>query len=483
MAGLAGCQSERAPSFVSSDTLQDLIPAAQTVTVEAVNGNFGTPSDLVLASYLDIDYGTYTGTVEKLLPQDGVYRVRLNRKSPLADFSRLPEIRGAAVTITSAAASAEPEADPEENPEADGDGNDATDAAAEEAAGDSEPSVQLQVVSFVPGELQDSEAEVVGTLQVSSADGSPVSVAVSEGDEIKILGDTLQRGRNLYLRHCMHCHGVSGDGAGPTAEYFTIKPRDYRLGIFKFTSTTADLTASSDDLYRIIKLGIPGTYMPSFMLLPDEETRVIAEYVRWLAMRGQMEKKYVDEFRPDFGVERLETEESQEVETEFESDWAEAAQDTRERIEGELADSWSASDKPEAIVIPPESRQPATAESIRNGRKLFLSEAAACSKCHGEQALGNGPNTTEYSKNKAGEEYDQPGLYDDWGNPLKPRNLTSGVYRGGRRPVDLYRRIYAGIKGAQMPAAGNKLKPAEIWDLVNYVLSIPVSGVEPEAKH
>src|SRR5579871_3796418 len=50
-------------------------------------------------------------------------------------------------------------------------------------------------------------------------------------------GWKLQEGRNLYMRHCLHCHGVSGDGDGPTAQYLNPRPRDYRQGVFKFTST------------------------------------------------------------------------------------------------------------------------------------------------------------------------------------------------------------------------------------------------------
>ncbi len=41
---------------------------------------------------------------------------------------------------------------------------------------------------------------------------------------------------------------------------------------------------------------------------------------------------------------------------------------------------------------------------------------------------------------------------DDWGNPLRPANLNRGVYKGGRRPIDIYWRIAKGINGAQMPA-------------------------------
>jgi mono/diheme cytochrome c family protein len=65
-------------------------------------------------------------------------------------------------------------------------------------------------------------------------------------------------------------------------------------------------------------------------------------------------------------------------------------------------------------------------------------------------------------------------LHDFWGNPLPPRDLTKGQYRGGRRPIDLFRRIHAGIKGTPMPAfGGTVLKDEDIWDVVNYVMSIP----------
>jgi mono/diheme cytochrome c family protein len=56
---------------------------------------------------------------------------------------------------------------------------------------------------------------------------------------------------------------------------------------------------------------------------------------------------------------------------------------------------------------------------------------------------------------------------------VKPRNLTTGVFRGGRRPIDIYRRIHTGIKGTPMPGAGKSLTDEQIWDVVNYVLSIP----------
>lgn len=483
---LTGCQSDRAPSFVNSDDIDQLIPVAREVAVAEVNANFGTPSSLVVASYLNVDFGAYSGTVDKV-NLDGSLRVRLRPQSRLAREERLSELKGTAVTI------ADPEPDQSEESKApDGDASSKTKSASKE-------SPALQVVSFVLSESQDDEDGVLGDLTIKSSDGSAVSA--KEDDVVTIVGDTLQHGRNLYLRHCMHCHGVSGDGAGPTAEYFTIKPRDYRRGIFKFTSTKDGVRASRDDLYRIIKLGIPGTYMPSFMLLPDSETRAITEYVRWLAMRGEMERMFVNTFSVDYSVSRLEEDgaDPAEIEKEFRSDgWGSQASDIRTQIESDLSKGWTESEDENSVVWPlkektsnsdppdlekvPAPRKHPTAESIANGRRLFMDKIVGCYTCHGEMAQGNGASNDDINKNlQTGELNTKPGLFDDWGNLIKPRDLTSGIFRGGRRPIDIYRRIHTGIKGTPMPGVGDKRKADEIWDIVNYVLSIPVHGAVPNA--
>ena len=49
--------------------------------------------------------------------------------------------------------------------------------------------------------------------------------------------DASGRQRGLYRQHCAHCHGITGDGAGPTAAFLNPYPRDYRTGAFKFKST------------------------------------------------------------------------------------------------------------------------------------------------------------------------------------------------------------------------------------------------------
>ena len=67
--------------------------------------------------------------------------------------------------------------------------------------------------------------------------------------------------------------------------------------------------------------------------------------------------------------------------------------------------------------------------------------------------------------------------YDSWGTLVRPNNLTQGVYRGGRRPVDIYYRIHSGINGSNMNIHGGLLSGADIWDLVHFVRVLPYPGM------
>lgn len=328
-------------------------------------------------------------------------------------------------------------------------------------------------------------------------------------------GRTMRSGRHLYMRHCMHCHGVTGDGNGPTAKYLNPLPRDYRKGIFKFVSTPTDIKhPNREDIVQVLRRGIPGTYMPSFAMLKDKEVTDITEYVRWLAMRGEYESSLsniilsdysneavADEVRrkvlnyelalKDFeaALEEGKAEESDRpekvteasVRKEIREDLKEDLQDLPEDSDDEadrLAEFWRSAERHANIIYPKVAKPPSTKESIARGRQLYLGK---CAVCHGVMAEGNGENTRGYQKNPVtDEEYSEPGLFDDWGQPIEPRNLNTGIYRGGRRPLDIYRRIHQGIPGTPMQAFNSAFSDEQIWDLVDYVMSIPISGPVPE---
>ena len=246
--------------------------------------------------------------------------------------------------------------------------------------------------------------------------------------------ERLESGSELYRIHCLHCHGVTGDGAGPTAPFLYPRPRDYRLGVFKFTSTDYGVAPTEDDLRRTLDEGIPGTSMPSFKLLTEEELEALLDYVILLSMRGQVERLLVEE--ADFGP--------------LEDDLI------GEQIEFVAAQWESASEK----VLQPREAMPAYNEELAlKGRALFLSTTGAgCVGCHGQDFRGRGQQEMKP---------------DDWGYTIRPADLTLGIYRGGRRPIDLYWRIATGISGTPMPGSRSTRSDEEIWQLVHFVRALP----------
>jgi len=127
------------------------------------------------------------------------------------------------------------------------------------------------------------------------------------------------------------------------------------------------------------------------------------------------------------------------------------------------------------------------AASVAKGRALFYGKRANCFSCHGETAIGDGQTTEFDDWGKLVKEFEDSHPDIDLSKfgllpprPIRPRNLRAGVYRGGRRPLDLYWRIYTGINGTPMPAIGpatpggkGVLTSEEIWHLVDYLRELP----------
>jgi mono/diheme cytochrome c family protein len=276
----------------------------------------------------------------------------------------------------------------------------------------------------------------------------------------------------LYRKHCAGCHGISGDGAGPRAALFDPYPRDFRHGVYKYTSTAGGAKPARADLERTLRRGMPGTAMPSFDTLSDREIAALMEYMVYFGIRGETElyllQLVIDE--DEYPVDKVKV-----------------------VREGALpaAASWRAAEK--TVVQPPPPPPLETAEqwtaSLARGRELYASTDARCVQCHGPAGKGDG---------------EQSELYDDWNKRKKgvtppqtkelarlfrlpiqqlyPRNFTEGIFHGGPRPVDIYWRISVGIKGTPMPAAGpapgssGTLKPEDIWHVVNFVRSLGDGG-------
>lgn len=97
-------------------------------------------------------------------------------------------------------------------------------------------------------------------------------------------------------------------------------------------------------------------------------------------------------------------------------------------------------------------------EHARKGRELYR---ANCAPCHGDAGRGDGPSAAA--------------LEDDLGRPAPPHDLTTGLWKSGRYPSDLFRTLTTGMDGTPMPSFGEALSTDERWDLVSYLLSLPAT--------
>ncbi len=300
--------------------------------------------------------------------------------------------------------------------------------------------------------------------------------------------DIVGRKNGLFREHCSHCHGVTGDGMGPTAAFLNPYPRDYRPGWFKFKSTERADKPTHADLVTILNNGIYGTSMPSFELLGETKVDALVEYVKYLSMRGEAELSLMRYYF--------------ELDDEDEGKLPETRDFLIEEILLPVAERWQEAE--DAVIEVPEMPEVDLTESIAMGKELFYGNKANCVKCHGVTALGDGQandyddwnkvvkqwsaelqsahetstsdmTSEERSEHRAWLAKSDRVLAGDALDPrtIQPRNLRQAIYRGGRRPLDLYYRIHAGINGAPMPAAAGTLSPDEIWHIVNYIRSLP----------
>lgn len=291
----------------------------------------------------------------------------------------------------------------------------------------------VQVITqATPAETRPGPEKESAPLAVAPQAGLPAPVVASAFPAAFKAEESTQlaRGRELFVRQCMVCHGETGDGAGSFAYLMNPRPRNFKTGKFKLT-TTENLIPSDEDLMRTITRGMPGSAMPPWGHLPQADLRALVAYVRQV---------HVDATRTalEAGVKdgTYTTEEVSEI-------LAERTQPGR------------------PIVVPPE---PAFSDlNWFNGRRIYLE---SCASCHGP----DGHPLPEAVK------------VDDEGFPDPPRSFVSGIFKGGMDGASLYCRIVKGMRGTPMPASGANYTAEEYWDLIHYVQSLARAGSQGRAQ-
>lgn len=250
-----------------------------------------------------------------------------------------------------------------------------------------------------------------------------------------------KRGEQVFGRYCIGCHGPTGEGNGPAAGQLSPPPRNFQLGGFKFRSTPYGAPPMREDLLHTVTCGLPGSSMPGFPLLSEPERRDVIEYVLSFYAFGRARRE-VEFYRQDEGLS-MDT----------------IRKDRLTQIHTDVLASIEREAVPVAIPEVPEFTQ----ESVDRGRELFKGRCAAC---HGLTGVGDGPSARALR---------------DWkDSEIRPRDFTTGVFRAGSRPRDLYLRLKTGITGTPMPAITGS--DQELWDMVAYIRSLVRPGVRPD-KH
>lgn len=159
-------------------------------------------------------------------------------------------------------------------------------------------------------------------------------VGSAQESHIGRLTGNVTRGKALYQRYCIFCHGPNGDGRGESAPYLDPKPRDFTKAVFKCRSTPSGSLPLDSDLYDTITRGIHASGMPSWRPLLRQERADLVAYIKTFSSAFQEEKPG------------------------------------------------------EPVVIPPEP--PSSAESVKRGAELF--QSMNCWSCHGKDGRGHGPS-------------------------------------------------------------------------------------------
>ena len=146
------------------------------------------------------------------------------------------------------------------------------------------------------------------------------------------------RGKELYGKHCVECHGTDGRGDGPAAHLMTPRPRDFTRGRFKIRTTESGSIPTDDDLLRSVRQGLYASAMPGWQqILPDNDIRAVVSHVK--------------SFSPRFG-----------------------------------------SEQPTPIAASPTI--PSSPQSVLSGASVY--EKLQCGKCHGTDGRGTGAAATSF---------------------------------------------------------------------------------------
>ncbi len=228
--------------------------------------------------------------------------------------------------------------------------------------------------------------------------------------------DLLEKGKKVYFKRCVWCHGVEGGGDGPAADRLFTRPRNFIQGTFKIRTTDSGELPMTADLIKTVKNGLQGSAMPAWgEFLSEDEIVAVVNFVKTLIQ----DRDFADEDE-DVNVQNFGT------------------------------NPWGTKG-PYHLGIPQ--------ADIDAGKELFVQNK--CFECHGGEGRGDG----------------NPTMKDDWGFPIVAADWQQcWNFRGARRdpynPFHIVRTVSTGLNGTPMPNFKDKITVEDRWKLAAFVNSL-----------
>ena len=336
-------------------------------------------------------------------------------------------------------------------------------------------------------------------------------------------GAALAEARDVFQTACRPCHGAAGDGRGPMARGFRLKPADF---------TEAGTIATVVEAYAFWRVsegapGLPTEATPWDSAMPAWK-HDLTDLERWKAVLGAYDVAGVEPRKPeggaptarpapeagarstddgariylarcaachgergdgrgpvapyldpaprDFtaGVYKLRSTESGHPPTDDDllrlvtrgipgtamPAWTQLSERDRRAVVGYVK-RFSDAFATKPTVVAPAKWVDSSAAVVERGREVY--RAAKCWECHGETGRADGPSAAT--------------LKDDAGDRIAPANLTKAWrLKGGRDARDVFMRLTTGMDGTPMPSYADTLPEEDRWAVAHYVRSLAADG-------
>jgi cytochrome c oxidase cbb3-type subunit II len=276
-------------------------------------------------------------------------------------------------------------------------------------------------------------------------------------DIARPLSTVEEEGRQIYMSNgCVYCHTQyvrpqdwTAAGGGKAARVAQAGDYVFQKTVLLGTERTGpDLSQEGgvhpDDWhqahFRNPRYTSPNSIMPQYSYLTDDEINKLTAYVQSLGQKAADVRTQVHKDEKQKLIESLQGQGGAQG-TAPNTPYAQRHLDYLKTL---VPQSW----------MNTKSAVPPTQRSLLHGKQVYLTN---CIGCHGLQGDGNGP-AAQYM------------------NP-RPFNFTNADVQRQHSEGQYYHFLLLGLPGSSMPAWGDYLSVKDIWDVINFLRTIPNGGL------